>query len=406
MPHFFQALVIVFAALVVTGSSARALTPTPLAQIEQATQQIRELAPLHPVKAAFLPNKKFDAVIQANLRKGETDSDIEIARRELVLLGLLGPTVNYHRLIFDNITSQVLGLYDYDAKELYVRSDTGNVFGIDRYAIAHEYTHALQDQHYGLRKLMPDEDAIAYRNSDAESAHHALIEGDAVNTQLLYISRVYTPSEIRALVTAPQPAVKPLPAAIQREFDFPYTAGVQFVQKLYKSGGMAAVDQAYQRLPRSTFEIMHPSYYQQHWKPATVTLHGVDGFTDWKQVDDDVNGAFGIELVLWQHVGQSEANSVTDAYRGDRYIFLEQGTQSAMLLKMVWTSPATAKVAAGAWVQNLKVQMRNARVSTTGSTTTVNGAQSVYVHVSKNVLKVAYAPTAVLARQLGTAPTH
>jgi hypothetical protein len=324
----------------------------------------------------------------------------------LVLLGLLSPTADYHKILYQNVTSQVLGLYDYYAKKLYVRNESGKVFGVDRYAIAHEYTHALQDQHYNLQKLMPDESAKAFRNSDAEGAHHALIEGDAVNTEYLYISKAYTPQEIRDLVNEPVPHVQPLPKALQRQFNFPYTTGLQFVQKLYKTGGMTGVDAAYHRLPSSTYEIMHPSAYLQHWRPIRVTLHAVGGFTEWKQVDDDVNGAFGIDIILWQNESKSVADHVMNAYRGDRYIFLENGTQDAMLLKSVWTSPKAALAAKSAWVRAVRTQLPNAHVSGTGATTLVQGTISVYFQVIKSSLKVAYAPTAALAQQLDTAPTN
>jgi hypothetical protein len=405
MRHLVVALLLAIGVLGIASVHAGAAAPTQLAQLEQTTQQVRHLAPLHSVAAAFLPDAQFNAVVQANMRKGETDADVEIGRRELVLLGMLSPSADYHKILYQNVTSQVLGLYDYYAKKLYVRNESGKVFGVDRYAIAHEYTHALQDQHYNLKKLMPDESAITYRNSDGESAHHALVEGDAVNTEYLYISKAYTPKEIRDLVNEPQPHVQSLPKALQRQFNFPYTTGVQFAQKLYKTGGMTAVDAAYHRLPSSTYEIMHPSAYLRGWKPVNVSLHGVSGFADWKQVDDDVNGAFGLDLILWQHVPQSLASQVTNTYRGDRYIFLENGSQDAMLLKSVWTSAKTAAAAKAAWVQAVRAQLPNAHATGKGATTLVQGNISVYLHVTSRTLKVAYAPTAVLAQQLGTAPT-
>lgn len=406
MRYFAAALLVAGGAVSLLGARVGSAAPSPLAQLEQTTQQIRHLAPLHPVPAAFLPNSQFNAVVQSNQRRGETDTQLEVGRRELVLLGLLSPSADYKSLIYQNITSQVLGLYDYYAHKLYVRNESGKVFGIDRYAIAHEYTHALQDQHYNLKRLMPDESALTYRNSDAESAHHALIEGDAVNTEYLYISKAYTPTEIHDLVNEPAPQVKPLPPAMQREFDFPYTTGVQFAQTLYKTGGMTAVDAAYHRLPTSTYEIMHPAAYVRHWKPVKVGLHGVVGLTDWKQVDDDVNGAFGLDLLLWQYLSRSQADRVINAYRGDRYVFLENGAQDAMLLKTVWTSHTTATAARTAWIQSIRKRLPNAQLIREGDTTVVQGNVSVYFRVSKSSLTVAYAPTPALARQLGTAATN
>jgi hypothetical protein len=406
MRHLATALFLAAGAVGLVGTRIGSAAPTPLAQLELTTQQVRHLTPLRSVPASFLPNSQFNAVVQSNTRRGETDAQLEIGRRELVLLGLLSASADYKTLLYQNMTSQVLGLYDYYSHRLYVRNESGKVFGIDRYAIAHEYTHALQDQHYNLKKLMPDESALTYRNSDAEGAHHALIEGDAVNTEYLYISKAYTPTEIHDLVNEPVPHVKPLPRALQREFDFPYTTGVQFAQKLYKTGGMTALDAAYHRLPASTYEIMHPAAYARHWKPTNVTLHGVVGPADWKQVDDDVNGAFGVDLILWQYLSKTQADRVTNAYRGDRYVFLENGAQDAMLLKTVWTSPATATAAKAAWVQSIRKRFPTARVSGRGAATLVQGDVAAYLQVSKSSLKVAYAPTAALAQQFGTAVTN
>ena len=391
--------------MVLADTRAGAASPPPLVQLEALTQKIRHLTPLHPVAASFLPNSQFDTVVQTNMKRGETDAQLEISRRESVLLGLLSPTADYHKILFQDVTSHVLGLYDYYTQKLYVRSSPDKVFGVDRYAIAHEYTHALQDQHYSLKKLMPDQSAVSYRNSDAETAHHALLEGDAVNTQYLYISKAYTPQEIRALINEPTAATNPLPKALEREFDFPYTTGYQFVQSLYRSGGMTGVDAAYHRLPRSSYEIMHPSAYFNHWHPANVTLHAVAGMGDWKQVDDDVNGAFGLDVILWQHVSKTLADRVTNAYRGDRYIFLENGNQDAMLLKSVWKSHSAAIAAKNTWLQAVRNQFPGASVTGKGVTALVAAKSAVYFHVAGSALSVAYAPSAALAQQLGSAPS-
>jgi hypothetical protein len=406
MKRSFAASLMALLLLAGWRGSAGAAPPSQLVQLEQLTAKIRHLTPLHRVKADFLPSGQFDSVVQTNTKRGESDADIELAQRESVLLGLLSSKDDYRKILFQNVTSQVMGLYDDTTRTLYVRTGSTNVLGIDRHYIAHEYTHALQDQHYHLLKLLPDESNVTYRNSDQIEARHALVEGDAVNTEILYISRSYSPAEIHALATEPQPKVQPLPAAVQREFDFPYTSGLQFVQDLYQTGGMKAVDGAYTRLPGSTYEIMHPAAYVNGWKPRTVTIHGVRGFSDWKQMDDDVNGAFGIELILWQHLDKSTAVKVTNAYRGDRYIFLENGAQDAMLLKSVWTTRTTALAAKTAWVQSLKGRFPGGKVTGSGATSTVEAATtSVYVHVSGAKLTVAYAPTLTMAQQLGTAQT-
>jgi hypothetical protein len=152
------------------------------------------------VTAVFPSDKGFDAALKGEMHLDNPESEIAVGQRESVTMGLLGKNDDLHQIIFQGLSSQVLGFYDYHRKVLYVRSDANRVFGPERYAIAHEYTHALQDQHYNLQKLMPDQSTLKYRNSDAVSAHHALTEGDAVTTQTLFIYRTYTSSDLRALL--------------------------------------------------------------------------------------------------------------------------------------------------------------------------------------------------------------
>src|SRR5581483_10659952 len=105
---------------------------------------------------------------------------ITLSKEESVTLGVLRPAANLHNILFQGLGAQVEGFYDYHNKILYVRDANKAFTPAWRWAIAHEYTHALQDQHFNLGKLMPDNSKSPYKNSDALGAHHDLAEGDAV----------------------------------------------------------------------------------------------------------------------------------------------------------------------------------------------------------------------------------
>ncbi len=316
-------------------------------------------------------------------------------------------TDNLHRILFHDSAAQIAGFYDYHRARLYVRNDANAAFGPERYLIAHEYTHALQDQHFNLLKLLPDQFPLTYRNSDAVAAHHALTEGDAVVTEDLFIHQTYSRADLKALnALDSQPSTAPpLPTSIQRQLYFPYTTGVNFAEALYQRHGMAGIDAAYKRLPASTYEIMHPNAYLNGWQPVAVSLHTVTGFSDWQQVDDDVFGAFGYDLLLWQFIGRKQADAVTLNYRGDRYLFLEKGKQNAFLFHSVWTNGAAARTAKAAFVAALRARFRHAQVHTGTATLVVNGGTAVYLAATGPNLTMAYGPTMALATQLGTAPT-
>jgi hypothetical protein len=385
------------------ATASHAGSSTTLATIEAQTERIRNLKPTAGVHARFLANSAFNSVVRSEIQRDNPDSEIELTQRESVLLGLLNKTQSVRQIIYGGMVSQVIGLYDYHVKTLYVRGQTQKALGVDRYVIAHEFTHALQDQHWHLGRLLPDQTPLTYRNSDAVAAHHALTEGDAVNTQTLFISREYSPRQIQQLYAeAAGTSIQPMPRSFQREFDFPYTTGLTFVKTLYAQGGMRAVDAAYRRLPSSTYEIMHPGAYLRHWHPKQVTLHGIAGYSDWKQTDDDVFGALGYQVLIWQFASQKLANQATNNYRGDRYIFLENGDQDAIVMKSVWATSKAAAFARSAIGASLKARFQGSRWREHESILSYQNGTVYLVAKGKSVTLV-FAPSAELARGMGTA---
>jgi hypothetical protein len=378
-----------------------------IAVIESVTQQIRGLAPTHGVKVSILSDAAFDKAIRSQIRRDTPDAEIAINQREQRLLGLLARSNDLRRITYGASVSNVMGLYDYVTRTLYVRNHQNLAFGPERYVLAHEYTHALQDQHFHLAALIPDQFPIAYRNSDQVEAHRSLAEGDAVTTQLLFIQRTYSRSQLDQVIKieSAQPAPA-MPKALLRANNFPYTVGLNFVKRLYRLGGMTRVDAAYAKPPSSTYEIMHPSAYLSGWKPTVVSLHGVQGFADWQQLDDDVLGAFGYDLTLWQFLGKKTADALTAGYRGDRYIFLTKATQAMLLFKSVWGSPAAAQAIKQAWLASLSVRFRKGTAHPISGTTVFHDkAMSVYLRVIGPQLTLAYGRDPVLVQQLGAAVT-
>lgn len=398
-------------AAVVPASVLAGAAPTgrmrQLQQIEVQERQIRALSQIHPVRAQFPDNRAFNALVSGQMRQDNPPGEIAISQRELDEVGFLRAGQSLRRILLSDMASQVAGVYDYTKKVLYVRGQDNQAFNLERYVIVHEYTHALQDQHWNLRKILPDEYKLRYRNSDSVTARHALVEGDAVNTQNLYINRSYTPAEFRAMIAyeRSQPSGPPLPWAIRTQFYFPYTTGAAFVEALYKAGGMPAINAAFSRLPSSTYEIIFPNAYVSHWKPEQVVLHGVAGFKSWRQVDDDVFGALGYEMLLWQHSSEIGARNAIRSYKGDRYVFLEKGSANLLLMKSRWSSHSAAEAVGRVLTAGLAARFgRNSAWNGKQAILSVPGL-AVLVGVSGNALSVAYAPAPATAVRLGTSTT-
>lgn len=392
----------------VTSAARAPADAVKITAIERATERFRGLQPTRPVLTRVLGDARFNAVLRAQIKRDTPNAEIALAQREERLLGLLGPRDNLRRLTYGAQVRDIIGVYDYITKKLYVRNRAGLAFGIDRYVLAHEYTHALQDQRFGLRRLIPNQDRLRYRNSDLVAAHQAFTEGDAVNTQYLYIARTYTRAQLRMLI-AQQNVQRPpaMPRSMERENLFPYTTGYEFVRTLYARGGLASINAAYDRPPSSTYEIMYPKAYLRGWKPAPVSLRSVAGLPAWRQRDNDVLGAQGYELLFWQFLSRRAADRAVVGYRGDRYVMLTSGGRSALLFKSRWTTAAAANVARSTWVGSLRARWPRARVRTRGAATLVSGpGTAVYLRSLGATLAVAYADTSATAGQIGSAPTR
>ena len=393
-----------------SDASARVLsTSQRIVQIESTTRSIRDLRQDHAVKTVFAKSAAFNRYYAALAHKDSPDSEINLAQRELVEWGWIRKTDSYRKIAFQGMANQVIGFYDPVTSTLYVRSDNNQALGVRRDVIAHEYTHALQDQHFNLRKLMPDQMRFSVRNSDRISAIHALTEGDAVTTQVLFVLKTYPPAlyaQWRKIQLGPIPGPK-LPTALERDFNFPYNEGFDFVWKLYKSGGMSRINAVYGRLPNSTYVVMYPHAYQSGWRPVAINMAHVTGMSGWKQVDDDVFGAWEYKLLIWETMTEKTADAVARMYRGDRYIFLERGAQNAMLMRSVWTSHSSALAAQSALLSALRRRFPHPSVTTSGSGNATVRAPGVAVafSVDGTEVRMAYGPTTAVAKQLMNART-
>ncbi len=64
-----------------------------------------------------------------------------------------------------------------------------------------------------------------------------------------------------SLTPARQALLDGMPAILRRQLEFPYLDGQVFVSTLLGQGGWDSVDEAWDRLPASTEQILHPERY-------------------------------------------------------------------------------------------------------------------------------------------------
>ena len=194
--------------------------------------------------------------------------------------------------------------------------------------MAHELVHALQDQHFNLKRF----EKWPKGDSDAELAAHALIEGDATLAMTLYMAKnpLVALAFIRTLGAqeAASEQFKQAPRALRESLLFPYEEGSAWATQLYKRGGWEMVSQAFAKLPQSTEQILHADKYFAYEAPQKLTLpdfKAVLGPT-WKRIDSDVNGEWGCYLILDEFLNNAtESKQAAAGWGGDRFALYETG---------------------------------------------------------------------------------
>ena len=312
--------------------SRAAVRTVPIRTLEARVEQIRAL------RFRTLPQP--DQVSPAQARRDgleDLDRTYPATRRhadEAVLrqLGLLPPGVDLRDVSATLFGQGVAGYYDPRSKRLRIvtGAQTENRV-LEEITLAHELTHALEDQRFELDLESPSSD-------DAGLAHLSLVEGSATQVMLTYAERHFSPEQtLGGLLASLGQDTGSLPPFVEAQLIFPYVEGQRFVQRLYATGGdtWSLVDSAYRfRPPASTEQILHPDKYLQVEQPDRVRLRTEPG-PGWRRVRA---GTWG-EWATGQLVGADAA----EGWGGDRYALWQRGGDDALLMRWRWDSKVAAR---------------------------------------------------------------
>src|SRR3972149_463095 len=232
--------------------------------IESQGSGLRGLQPTGPVGRELLSPEQLHQHVLDEFLADYTQQEAGDDALALALLGLLVPDYDLYSLYLDLYDEQIAGFYDDDVKQMFVVQGAG-VGGPERVAHAHEYTHALQDQRYGLSEGLGYNDEACEADSERCAGIQALVEGDATLLEQHWLLTYATDQDwddiARFYDGFQSPVFDSAPLFLQQDFLFPYDFGYTFVNSLFLDGGWAAVDAAYADPPSSTEQILHPDRY-------------------------------------------------------------------------------------------------------------------------------------------------
>jgi hypothetical protein len=272
------------------------------------------------------------------MREEKDSAKMHADVRALELLGLLPKDYPLEQKMLDLLTEQIAGVYDPKGREFFIAASTDPAE--QRVIMAHELTHALQDQTFGIEnwtKAVKD-------NDDAEFARAAVLEGSAMVAMIDYLLRD-SGTSFRSLANFDpalmlgdvegSPELKEVPLVLKDQLLFPYLAGAAFsVKVLDAAGGWTGLRTIFETPPASTQHIMHPDLYIRGVLPEKVELPRMNGIVPrgWEKLDENVIGEFGMNQIFKQFLGKARADELAAGWRGDRYAVFEETPQGPAML--------------------------------------------------------------------------
>jgi hypothetical protein len=342
--------------------------------VERRVERIRDL------RFRELPTARRVSPAQAE-RDGLRDFDRTYppARRHadealLERLGALPPRADLRREIGSAFRDQVGGYYDPRTRRLAVVTGAASAGAVGDIVLAHELSHALEDQRFGL-----DEPGSQAAIDDRALANSALVEGTATSVMLDYARRFLDPGQALTdlLPAALQSSrAKKLPRYLQDSLMFPYDGGLAFVNALYERlHGWALVDYALKRRrPASTEQVLHPDKYVADERPLPVRAPPSPG-SGWRLVRAGSLGEFDTAELL-RIAGARDAAEAAAGWGGGRYALWQRGGAHALALSWRWDTPRDARQAAAALITYKRFAARRGPVAlaTSGDATALGFA--------------------------------
>lgn len=318
----------------------------------------------HPVKIQATNAKQFTDYVIGKLAEGGGTERMAHDEKIAKMLGMIPRDMDLKALTLEVLAEQVGGFYDPPTGAFHVVE--GMSRDLTRVVMAHEFTHALDDQYRDLDQLDKD---CKYQ-TDSQLALHALAEGSAMEVMerwmimnmgsldMAAIQESQASFSTETLGAAPPYLWKPLLGS--------YMAGQTFLRKvevrtiLTRPAEISGLDAAWLSPPVSTEQIMHPAKYWDTEKldlPTPIRTEPTMLPEGWTIQRRDVLGELmlaimttplderqGVETNPLKLLAMRYTNAAASGWDGDEVLLLKgpQGGSATVLLTW-WDDEAEAK---------------------------------------------------------------
>jgi hypothetical protein len=343
-----------------------------------------------PIKSQVKRQITSRAAVEGYLKE-KTEED-ENARRmqrgEIVLkkFGLLDRDFDLKPFLLSLLKEQIEAYYDFKTKTVFMLDWVS--IEEQKPVLAHELTHALQDQHSDLKKWndqTPQDVSLNFSGDtdhvtkdEMDTAREAVVEGQATAVMMDYVlkplgkSLVKDPElmdMIRQRMTGSQdsPVLARAPLLLSESLLFPYREGLSFEQDVWMDQGQAAAfTGTLDHPPTSSWEIFNPREYEKKHVPSIPLLPNIHPLVDtlYKPYDIGQIGQLDTHILTELFGGEQAAANLTPAWDGGLYwagqrlnakTKVEQASTNsiALLYLSVWKNAASARAFARLYADEL-----------------------------------------------------
>jgi hypothetical protein len=340
----------------VTPEQAQAM----LREISAKVEKIRGLTFKTPVEMKIIGSKEARANLFGKVDKADEEAALH-TQNAYLHMGLIPPGTNLLKSYVDLTEKDLQGYYEHGTRVFYLLDhvDADEVRGV----MAHELTHALEDQHYDLASVVKK----AEGNPDYSTAIRAVVEGSATAVQLAFLGREEGEKEaaerLRKTEGKRAERLRIAPSFTQRRLLLPYLLGFTFLLQgkpweFYLGGGVyrSDIDAAYQNPPFSTRQILHPEQYwhgrkrYQHLRLTLPDLSTALG-PGWTRATEGSVGELGLAVltgsregidIAWALLPSRWTNAAATGVLGDAYHHYVNGDRKVTVLLTRWDTERDA----------------------------------------------------------------
>jgi len=298
-----------------------------------------------PIKSTVKRQIISRAAVESYLKEKfeEDESAKRMQRSEIVLkkFGLLDRDFDLKPFLLVLLKEQIEAYYDSKTKTVSILDWVD--IEEQKPVLAHELTHALQDQHIDLEKwndqtpedvsLNSPDDTDHLAKDEMDTARESVAEGQATAVMMDYIlkpkgrSLVKDPEVMefirqRMAASEDSPVLARAPLLLSESLLFPYREGLSFEQDVWMDQGQAAAFAGtLDRPPTSSWEILNPREYEKRHVPAVPLLPNIHPLVDklYKPYDIGQVGQLDVHILTELFGGEQAAGDLTPAWNGGLY---------------------------------------------------------------------------------------